>query len=558
VNTHRTPQQLHGHGIIRRAATLLLGLGLLAALIVPASASAARPLVTSSAGIDEYQSPDASTRNLWLGRTVDAGAGYVRFSMGWDSIAPNRPPDPTNPGSTSYDFSTFDGAVRDARAHGLKVLITVNNAPAWAEGPGRPSTAAPGSWKLNPQDLADFMQAVAARYSGNFDPDGAGGQDSLPAVQALEVWNEPNSSDWINPQFQGKTILSGDSYRAMLNASYKAIKSVSPQTLVVAAGTDPYGDPPGGPYPGNTQRVRPVTFWEQVLCVHPVKSKKKKKGKPAPTKFARTPNCNAPAFDVLAHHPIDNTGAGPLKSGPSKDDASTPDLGRVVSVLRGAEKAGTTAGGRHPVWVTEFWWDSNPPNPVGAKLATQAKWIEQSLYLFWKAGASLAVNFQIADNPSRPDVHAGFQSGVYFADGRPKPSLTAFRFPFVTDRINNQKLLAWGKAPESGKLLIQRQQGSRFITVRKLQVAKGNVFTANLRLSGKQRLRASLGSNKSLVWKQAAAVARTSSGGGPSAALIALIGFAGVILVLTALRIRARRRMKHQRQRTRPLPAGTT
>ena len=49
------------------------------------------------------------------------------------------------------------------------------------------------------------MQAVAARYSGGFDPDGAGGEPPLPAVQALEVWNEPNSSDWINPQFQGKT-----------------------------------------------------------------------------------------------------------------------------------------------------------------------------------------------------------------------------------------------------------------------------------------------------------------------------------------------------------------
>ena len=63
--------------------------------------------------------------------------------------------------------------------------------------------------------------------------------------------------------------------------------------------------------------------------------------------------------------------------------------------------------------MTEFWWDSKPPNPVGAKLATQARWLEQSLYLFWKAGASLAVNFEIADNNARPDVHAGFQSGVY-------------------------------------------------------------------------------------------------------------------------------------------------
>ena len=152
-------------------------------------------------------------------------------------------------------------------------------------------------------------------------------------------------------------------------------------------------------------------------------------------------------FDVLAHHPIDNTGKGPLEHGPLPGDASTPDLGRIVQVLRGAEKAGTTLPGTHPVWVTEFWWDSNPPNPSGANLATQARWIEQSLYLFWKAGASTAINFTVGDTNVRPNVHAGFQSGVYFQDGRPKPSLTAFQFPFVTQRLDKRHLEAWGKSP---------------------------------------------------------------------------------------------------------------
>jgi len=178
------------------------------------------------------------------------------------------------------------------------------------------------------------------------------------------------------------------------------------------------------------------------------------------------------------------------------------------------------------------------------------------MYLFWKAGASVAINFQIDDATDRPNVHAGFQSGVYFNDGRPKPSLTAFRFPFVTDRINNQKLTAWGKAPASGKLLIQRQQGNRWITVKKLQVTKGNVFTTTLALSGKQRLRATVGSSQSLVWKQAAAVTRSSSSSGPSAAAIALIALGLVALVLTALRLRARRRTRLRRERAgRPLPA---
>ncbi len=484
----------------------LAACALLITMALPAGASAARGLVTGFSDADEYQSATPAARALWLDRTVAAGAGIVRLGVEWPAITtPTKPLDPTNPGSASYDFSSIDPAVRDAAAHGLRILLSVNHAPAWAEGPNRPASAAPGTWQPNPADLADFMQAVAARYSGGFVP---GSGSPLPAVQGIEVWDEPNSGDWLNPQFTGTYFTGADLYRAMLDASYRAIKSVNPAVQVVVGGTDPYGDPPGGPYPASGARSRPVQFWQHVLCVKPKKIKRnKKKGRkrPAKVKYVRTAGCPSPVlFDVFAHHPIDNTGGGPLRSGPSKYDASTPDLGRLVSVLRGAEKAGTTAGGGHPVWVTEFWWDSRPPNPVGAKLGTQARWIEQSMYLFWKAGASLAINFQIDDASDRPNVHAGFQSGVYFIDGRPKPSLAAFRFPFVTERINNRKLRAWGKAPESGKLLIQRRRGSRWIRVRKMKVRSGGVFLSKLKLPGKQSLRAKMAGQKSLVWKQSA------------------------------------------------------
>jgi hypothetical protein len=532
---------------------------LLTVLALPATASATRGLTTGLTGPSEYQSADPSERALWFGRTSDAGAGIVRLAVDWSgTVTATRPPDPTNPASTSYNFTSIDAAVRDAQQRGLKVLLTVNVAPTWAEGPGRPASAIAGTWKVSPSDLADFDQALASRYSGNFDPDGVGPQPTLPAVQALQVWDEPNQDAWLGPQFDGKTAVGPALYRDILNASYKSIKAVNPQMLVVVGGTSPYGDNPGGPYPPGGARARPVTFWQNVLCVRPVKSKKPKKGKKAAsTKYVRTAGCSSKVnFDVFAHQAINNTGAGPTQSAPNPNDASTPDLGRVVSVLRGAEKAGTAGpGGRHPVWVTEFWWDSNPPNPVGAKLAVQARYIEQSLYLFWKAGASTAINFEIRDTADRPNVHAGLQSGLYFIDGRPKPSLGAFKFPFVTERTSRNTLQAWGIAPESGKLLIQRQQGSRWRTVKRLQAGKGSVFVTKLKLAGKQRLRATVGSSQSLIWRQAAFATKSSGGGGPSPLTILLASLGALALIVaTAALLRRRQLQRDRRHRRSPRP----
>src|SRR5215210_5188490 len=160
----------------------LCGLALSAILVLLAgvgTAHAARGLVTGFAD-PLVESSNPGERALWLDRTVASGGSLVRLLLPWSAVASSQPADPTNPGSTAYHFDFVDAAVRDARARGLTVMLTVQGAPDWAEGPGRPASAAPGTWKPNPSSLADFMRAVATRYAGGFDPDGLGAAPPLP------------------------------------------------------------------------------------------------------------------------------------------------------------------------------------------------------------------------------------------------------------------------------------------------------------------------------------------------------------------------------------------
>ena len=193
----------------------------------------ARGLTTGFADPDDYQSTDAAQRatsgstGRWTPGPASSGSPSI-----WPAIAGDHraPADPTNPGSTSYNFSSIDGAVRDAAGRGLKVLLTDQPRPHLGRGPG-PSRRlrAPGTWKPNPSDLADFAQAVAARYAGSFDPDGAGPSRRCPPRRRSRSGTSPTARDWLNPQFEGKTARRPDLYRSMLNASYTSIKAVNPE-----------------------------------------------------------------------------------------------------------------------------------------------------------------------------------------------------------------------------------------------------------------------------------------------------------------------------------------
>ena len=144
----------------------------------------------------------------------DMGFGWIKHQIVWKDFEPSR---------GNINWGDIDALVNSCHDAGLNVLLSVVKAPAWARGANADLTV--DGPPANPQDLADFMGAMAGRYRGK--------------VQAYEVWNEQNLHyEW------GNEALDANRYVQLLAAAYRAIKAQDPDAIVVSGAPTPCGDNP--------------------------------------------------------------------------------------------------------------------------------------------------------------------------------------------------------------------------------------------------------------------------------------------------------------------------
>lgn len=445
--------------------------------------AATRPLTTGFTDSVFQQEPRES--DVWLDRANEAGARVVLLSLSWRATAATRPADAEDPRDPAYDWDATDIAVRNADAHGLRVAMTVIYAPAWAEGPGRPADAVAGTWRPSARAFGRFVTAAARRYSGRF----VAGDGPLPRIRDWQAWSEPNLDNHISPQWtrkRGRSVpASPGIYRGLLNAAYRAVKGVSRSNRVITGATAPFGDltPSGG-------RIPPARFVRELLCL---KGRQKLRRKPCP---------NRARFDILAHHPY--SVGPPSRRALNRDDVSLPDLGKLTRVLRAAERERRVLPrGRKRLWVTEFAYDSSPPDPLGVPSARHARWTQDALYLMWRQGVDTVMWYNIRDQAPRPSFASTYQSGLFLREGQPKPALRAFRFPFVTQRISGGRVRIWTKSPAKGRLLIERRgSDGKWRTVARRSVRRGETVVLQRRIRGAARLRARVGDDRSISRRQ--------------------------------------------------------
>jgi hypothetical protein len=367
-----------------------------------------------------------------------AGAQLAQTQVRWSEVAPASRPaawNPQDPADPHYDWDRIDRWVTAAVGDGLTPVLQIRSAPTWVQRCPAAQIDTGGPCNPDPAALADFATAAARRYSGQF-----GG---LPRVQYWQGLNEPNLSLFFNPQYEGDKPVSPFLYRALINSFYAAVKAVDPTDLVLAAGLSPVA------VPGS---LAPMRFARLLLCMSGRKHPKPTGG-----------DCEGGVdFDIFDVHPY--TSGGPTHQG-GPDDVEMGDLGKLQTLLAAADRAGRIHGAfpRTPLWITEFSWDSNPPDPGGLPMRILDRWAAEALHQAWSNGVHDFFWFTLRDSPGV----AGFpnaetpQAGLYFrgptiAQDQPKEVMSAFRFPFVA-YPRAKGLEFWGRTPtgKNGKVTIQ-------------------------------------------------------------------------------------------------------
>jgi hypothetical protein len=316
----------------------------------------------------------------------------LRTNLYWGGrygVASSRPLTPTDPEDPAYDWSLYDRTVNYAQQYGIKVVFSIWATPRWANG-GRGANVAP----TKALDLQRFAAAAAKRYSGRFRAsDGRG----LPRVDFWLAWNEPNNPIFLRPQYKrvnGRQVRwAAREYARICNAVVRGVRSASVRTQKIACGATA----PGGNNSPTSSRssISPIAFLRSMKAY------------------------GAKGFDAYAHHPY--------HANPSETPATPPKgvntitFGNIDVLI----KELTRLYGAKRVWITEYGYQTNPPDKIfGVSWSKQAAYLKQA---YDRARRNPRIDmllwFLLKDDTAR----GGWQSGLMTATGRHKPSFIQFQ-----------------------------------------------------------------------------------------------------------------------------------
>jgi hypothetical protein len=314
----------------------------------------------------------------------DLGAGIYMMRVNWWTVAASRPKHPTDPNDPAYHWpAQVDDAIGQAKQYGMHITMELSDAPGWASGhPGDPRWA-----PKHASDFANFAAAAAKRW---------------PSIHLWLIWPEPTQKANFQPLISerrdrpltSKMKRGPHKYAQILDASYGALKRVSPKNLVIGGNTFTTGD---------------------VSVLNWIKNLKLPNGKP-------------PRMDMYGHNPFNNR--RPVLHGPPLghgfiDFTDMPILARWIDKYLGRP--------RHHVgmkiFIAELMYPTDHRNfefDYFVSRKTAASWLSLALREArkWKRIYTLAWT-ALYDDPVRPD-HLQVERGLLTRTGKKKPAFFAY------------------------------------------------------------------------------------------------------------------------------------
>lgn len=507
--------------VFRRGHPLVLACALLLAWAPAATASKTQESAFQDDNALIFNTPEGTTQTLDTLATL--GVERIRVSVFWATVAPEakaqtRPAfDATDPAAyPPGSWNRYDQVVRLAGARGIAVNFNITSpAPLWATGDA-PREDIANTFDPDPREFAQFVQAVGARYSGTFLAPSASSRaavprdnpplcallgncppatpaapagEPLPRVSYYSVWNEPNQPGWLTPQWvsgPGGAMAEASPriYRTLVDAAFTGLQASGHGGDTILVGETA---PKGLNRRGTTTAIKALHFLRQLYCVddrlRPLAGEAASvRGCPAVPRDFPAAHPGLFAATGYAHHPYELIKA-PNVLPRDPDFITIANLPRLSATLRRIFSVYGKPVARPPLYLTEFGYNTTPPNPAGVTLRKQAAYLDEAEFVAREnPDVRTLTQFLLVDDAPRPGRNgvtvgygATFQTGLRFLDGRDKPSLAAYELavhlPKTTVR-RGQKLRVWAFVRPGRRLAgrqrvaIQLRSGKRVRTLR--------------------------------------------------------------------------------------------
>jgi hypothetical protein len=317
-----------------------------------------------------------------------AGFDSIRMTAQWSAGQTVLPPG---------QVSRLQRAVLFASMNGINPIVSIYN-PGGSSTPSDPGARA---------QFVEFAKTVVT---------------DLPGVTTFIVGNEPNSSLYWQPQFDGSGgDAAAKSYEQLLAATYDGIKAARPTATVIGGALDPHGsDDPAGARSSHS----PTTFIRDLGLAY------------------RASGRTAPIMDIFDEHVYADTSALPPSMPHAGSTIAEGDYGKLVALLGKAFDGTAQRGSTLPIFYGEYGVETAIPaaeashysgaeNETTVDEATQARYYAEAFRLaLCQPNVVGIMVFHVVDESSL----GAWQSGAFYADSKPKSSVAAIHDAAVAAR----------------------------------------------------------------------------------------------------------------------------